>query len=264
VVVRVDLGRIRSVLGPQALESLGARTDMPSASADPDTHALVAEALGRADTAWLALRPGKSAETTDSVLVLRGGFQGLDPRAAGRPRVWGPGEDLGAGWRRHERLRAPTRGAPARLYVRADDLWVFVSTAPLDSVERRLELGEADQALAPASQGLLSLDCRPKDLGRQLLDRAPTVGRVLSRAERLRVTADLDAQGLRAELELTFVSAEAAREVAESLGSLASAVRDGDGSLPALVRGLTVEAVSDRVVLRLRLPGETVAALLAP
>ncbi|MBK8994975.1 MAG: hypothetical protein IPM35_04380 [Myxococcales bacterium] len=260
--VRIDLARIRAVLGESAFELLLERSDVGVASGDPDTEQLIADALARADTLWIALRPGEASRHSDSVTILKGRFEKLDPRAKGGAAVWGPPSDLGAGWRRFDRAKVPSRAAPARIYARADDVLVFVSTAPLDSVERRLEQGAEDSHLEPVEQGVLSVDARPRLLGRQLQSRAPTVGRLLAQAERLRLSADLHAQGLQAELELELAGESAAREVAESLGSLARAVRASDGLLPKLIEGLVVESVGPRVVLRLRLPPETLALLL--
>lgn len=260
--VRIDLARIRSVLGESALELLRERSAVGGASGDPDTERLIADALARADTVWIALRPGEASRHSDSVTILKGRFEKLDPRAEKGAAIWGPPADLGAGWRRFDRGKVPSRAAPARIYARADDVLVFVSTAPLDSVERRLEQGAADSHLEPVERGVLSLDARPRLLGRQLLGRAPTVGRLLVQAERLRLVADLDAQGLQAELELELAGESAAREVAESLGSLAGAVKAGEGLGAKLVEGLVVEGVGARVVLRLRVPPETLARLL--
>lgn len=260
IALRLDLGRIRSVLGESSFELLKQGAQAGGASGDPETESLMKDALARSDTVWLALRPAEKGGLGDSVTILRGRFGGIDPRTAGSG--WGLPADLGAGWRRYDRDKVPSRAAPARIYARTDDVLVFVTTAPLDSVERRLEQGAGDAALDPVEKGLLSVDARPRRLGLALLDRAPTVGRLLGQAERLRLTADLEPQGLVAELELELAGKAQAREVAESLGELARALRTEKGLVSKVVEGLVVEAVGSKVILRLKLPPETVAALL--
>lgn len=245
-------------MGESAFEALQKTGDVGGASGDRASEALIAQALSRADTVWIALRPGESSRHSDSVTIMRGRFAELDPRSGGG---WDAPSDLGAGWRRYDRQQPPSRAAPARIYARADDVLVFVSTAPLDSVERRLEQGAGDEHLEPVEKGVLSVDARPRQLGRQLMSRSPTLGRLLVQADRLRLTADLDAQGMQAELELAFPGDSQAREVAESLGSLARAVGASAGLAAKVVRGLVIEAVGPRVVLRLTLPAETVALL---
>ncbi|MBK7582120.1 MAG: hypothetical protein IPI67_18180 [Myxococcales bacterium] len=263
VALRIDLSRIRAVLGESAFEVLRHASNGSGANDDRQSEALMAEALQRADAVWIAFRPGKSTADIDSVTILRGHFAKLDPRKFATRPAWGPSSDLGGGWRRYDRARPKARGAPARIYARTDELLVFVSTAPLDSVERRLEAGVADPHLEPVEKGVISLDARPRPLARLLGDRSPTLARLLLQAERLRLTAGLEPDGLDAELELALGGASEAREVAASLGALAQAAAGAQGLTAKVLEGLQVEAVANRVVVRLRLPPQTLAAVIA-
>ncbi|MBI3207205.1 MAG: hypothetical protein IT377_11350 [Polyangiaceae bacterium] len=246
--LRIDLAKIRGALGETAFDLLRDK----SAARDPVTT----DALARADTVWVALRPSDRGAIDDSVTIVRGRFGAIDPHR--RPE-WGPATDLGAGWRRFDRKGKAPRSEPARIYARGDDVLVFVTVAALDSVERRLEQGVLDDHLDPAEKGVLSVDARPRTLGRLATHHFPTVGRLLERSERLRVTADLDGQGLRAELELELGGESEARAVAESLGSVARALGQTRGLGAQIAEGLVIEAVGARAVVRLKLPSEALA-----
>jgi hypothetical protein len=257
--LRIDLARIRAAIGESAFEILKQGSHPAAGSSDPD--ALLGEAISRADTVWIALRPSERGDATDSVTVLKGRFAELDPRRLAKGE-WGPPTDLGADWRRFERKRPVSRARPARIYARSDDLLVFVTPAALDSVERRLERGIADEHLDPTEKGVFSVDARPAPLARLVSGRSPTIGRLLARSERLKVTADLDAQGLRGELELELPGESEAREAAESLGSVARALVASGGMAAKLAAGLVVEAVGSRAVVHVRIPPETLALAL--
>lgn len=246
--MRVDLSKIRAALGESTFDLLRQKSG--------DRDALATDALARADTVWIALRPSARGTLDDSVTILRGRFREIDPS---RTPGWGLATDLGAGWRRFDQKGKVARSAPSRIYARGDDLLVFVTTAPLDSVERRLEQGIADDHLDPAEKGVLSVDARPRPLGRLASQYSPTLGRLLERSERLRLTADLDAQGLSAELELQLGTASEARAVAESLASVARALGQTRGLGAQIAEGLVVEAVGERAVVRLKLPPEALA-----
>lgn len=262
VALRVDLEKIRDVLGETAFAELTKRGFGAGASGDAASERLLADAFAQSDSVWIALRPGARAELTDSVTILRGHFARIDPRSYSASPPWQPAIDLGGGWRRYDREAPPSRAAPARIYAKGDEALVLVSTASLDSVERRLEQGADDPHLEPAEKGVLSLQARGEALRSALVDRAPAAARFLGRAQRLSVVADLDSIGLNAEIELTFDREDLAKQAAEAGGEVARAAADQGGIAARVTRGLRIEAVGTRVVLRLALPPETVAALL--
>jgi hypothetical protein len=262
VALRIDLRRIRSVLGDMTFEALRARAKPAEAGGDPATERLLAEAVGRADVAIVALRPADRADQVDSVLVLRGRFDGLEPAQPGRASPWELPQDLGAGWRRYDRKEPAARAAPARIYSRHADTLVFVSSAELDSVERQLEQGVGDPHVDPAEQGVISLDARAPALGELLDDRAPRVASLLRSAKRLRLHGDLDSVGLSAELELELANATGAKETAASATELLHAVSGGSGLVGRVTEAVQVEAVERRLVARVTLPSEVLAALL--
>lgn len=260
--VRIDLGRIRSVLGSAAFEKLRQSSMGSAPKGDDETARLLADAMARSKAVWVAVRPGPRAELTDSVTVLSGDFAKLDPRSYASDPAWGPPLDLGAGWRRWDRAKPKARSSPARIYARTDDVLVLVTEAPLDSVERRLEQGVDDAHVEPAEEGVFSLDARAPALRAWLSDRWPTASRLLAQCERVRLHADLDAVGLRGELELHLSGAGPARDTAEALGGMARALVESGGLAAKVAGGLRVEAVGSRVVVRVSLPPEVLAAAL--
>jgi len=262
IAIRIDLGRIRAVLGSSTFERLRDSALGEGESGDAATNRLMTDALARSNAVWIAFRPGSRPELTDSVTVLRGDFKGLDPHAVGGEPAWQLPLDLGADWRRWDRTKPKLRSAPARVYARGDEILVFVSEAALDSVERRLEDGVDDPHVAPAQQGLLSLDARARSLRELVLDRSPTLGRLLAHADRVRLSADLESLGLKAELSVRMETETAARETAEALGELAAAVQSGEGLAARVVAGLHIEAVGNEVVARLSLQPEVLAGLI--
>jgi hypothetical protein len=258
LVVRVDVARIRRALGDSALSRLREQA-AAGVSTHPALSRLLADALLRADTVWIALRPNARPELTDNVVVLRGSFAELDPRSY---RLgFGPGADLGGGYFRHDR-ETQSRAEPARLYTRADELWILVSTAELDSVERQLEQRAGDPHLEPAEKGVLSFAARGGAVARALEDRSVQIARLLSASEEVRGHVDLDAESLDAEMELDVASEAAARDAADGLAHLAQVFGRLGPEAGTVVHALSIEAVGQQVVLRLKLPHALLAGVL--
>jgi hypothetical protein len=258
VVVRVDLARMRRALGPGAVAALRDR----AAGAEGADRRLLEQALAAADTVWIAFRPGLAPDKTDQVVVLRGNFEKLDPRSHDAEPAWQLPIDLGGGWRLYRRPKPSTRAAPARIYLRVDDLLVFVSSAEIDSAERSIEARVRDDDLEPPEKGAVSVAARLKPLSRTLLERSPAAARLLARGQRLTASADLDADGLRAEIELSFDTEEDARDVADAAGLLVAALAE-NGDLPkSLAESLRIEAVGTSMVVRLSLGAEELVGLI--
>jgi hypothetical protein len=249
VVVRIDLGRIRSALGPAVMERLGQGVSVGAGSGD-GTAPLLARALEHADTAWLGLRPSDSLEALDSVLVLRGRFEGLDPQSLGTSSAWKGPADLGGGWRRYERRGKLARSAPARLYVHPDDLLVLVTTAEIDGVERALERGARDARLDPPEKGVISLAARSAALAEVMTDRSPAAARLLRKSRTLSASGELSGGRLTVELEVDFEHAEDARSAADAVGLLARALSLTSKRWEQMLNDLHVEAVDAVLVVR--------------
>jgi hypothetical protein len=252
VAVRLDLARMRDLLGLHTLQALRRRAPAGLIGSEPDEQ-LLGEALEQADTVWVALRPGLRPDLSDSVLVLEGRFRGFDPsRCQCQPR-WQAPSDLGGAWRLFDRAKPAWRGAPARIYMRGTRLLVFASVAEIDSVERAVELRAGDPHVEPPSQGVVSVEARANALASLLAERAPAAARLLRRASTLRAHADVDSQGLRAELELEFEAQPPARDAARAMLLLQRAVAEQHTLAGAFCRALEVAAVGTTVVARAQL-----------
>lgn len=262
VALRIDLAKIRAALGDAGIELIRRGTPVGGASGDAASESLVADAIAKSDSVVVALRPSESSSATDSVMVLSGHFAGIDPRRYESDPRWGPPMDLGGDWRRWDRPRPKARAAPARIYARSDDLLVFVSTAPIDSVERQLEEGANDPHVEPVDKGLLSLDARTVAFLPFVESRAPAFAGLIQRSTRLRVSADLDSVSFTAELELELESEGVARQAAEAVGEVAKDAQAGGGVASEVVRGMRIETVQNRLVARVALPMSTLGKLL--
>lgn len=262
VVVRVDLRRMRDAVGPLALNQLEKKTPGDTLRAAGDAR-LYDAALRDADTVWLALRPGDSLDHTDNVIVMKGHFADIDPQSYPCLPRWRPAIDLGAAWRLYERATPTLRSAPARIYARADDLMVFVSSAEIDSTERVIEKHADDPRVEPEDKGTISVAARARALVEAVGERAPAAARLLARASRVRADAALNVGYLTAELEVDFSDTAEARRAAKATGLLAKSVEEQGGALGRFARALDIEAVGTALVLHLKLSQGALGALLA-
>jgi hypothetical protein len=261
LVLRLDLRRIRDTLGVSAMAALSEQAVHGLHGADSATDALLLAALKSTDTLWLGLRPMHGFEAADSVFVMSGHFPDFDPhRASSTPRFSGP-IDLGGTLRRFDRDRPPTRSAPARIYVRGDDLIVSLSEAEIDSVERSLEEQRGAPALEPAEKGVLSVVARPRGLPAELFAGSEAIRHVAQRAERLELNADLSAAGVDASLALRFEDAIAAEHVASAVKELRDALQSSPGRLGKFAAGLKITNAAEYVTLQLAIDRDELSDL---
>ncbi len=244
------------------------------AAGDPGVRALVAKATAGATTGWLAFRPGLAPAVLDHVLVLRGRFPELDPRAGAGGKGWSPPRDLGDGWRRHDAVRPVERTAPARVYLRDSTVVALVTTAEIDAVERTLEHGIAAGSrlgpLLPATHGTLAVRARCRSIAAWVEPAQPTVTALLRAAQRLSLVVDLENERLRGEAELGFGepsspeprAVAAAATTAAHLEELRRAVAKASGVMGVVARGVDVEAEGGSVRLRFDLDRGALGTLL--
>lgn len=263
LVIRVDMARLGNTLGQERRTALAnfLRPESPDA-ADAATSRLLAVLLARTDTAWIAARPGLSAEQTDNVLVLRGDFEGLlRSEIGGMPR-WSSPRDLGAGVLKFTRSRPELRASPAVLYFRVPSLVVIGSYAEVDALEATLERGRGDPALEPPDTGIASLAARLDLLMTLIQGRAPTFSKLLRGGRTARASAEWVGDALDLRVELTFDSEERAQAIAQALESTArklAAILRRPGSW--ISRG-TFQAVTRSVVVRFVIPATELFPLL--
>jgi hypothetical protein len=261
LVIRLDLRRIRDTLGDPAMTALGKQAVQSLSGVDQGTDALLLTALARTDTLWLGLRPTQSLRAVDSVWVMSGHFSDFDPhRAKSTPRFQLPVE-LGGNLRRYERVQAPTRSAPARIYTYGDDLVVSLSEAEIDSVERSFEQRRGAPALEPAEQGVLSAVARPRYLPAEFFANSDTLRKVAQRAARLELKADLTGAGLDATLALKFEDPATAERVGQALTEMRDVLQIGPGRVAKFATRLQVESAGPYVSLKLTLGRDELSEL---
>lgn len=209
VVVRLDLGRVKSALGATAVSALGGEVLARGAPKQAADELLIASLL-EADVVYLGYRPSGSGLPLDRVLVLQGRFTQLMRPPAG----FSGATDLGADVRYWDVTTPAPREGVARIYAVGDRLRAFASEAELDAVERQLQIGSGEQRLEAPAEGTLSLAARPALLagvaGNGLLRR------LLEGSKRLTAVADLESDGVHLKAELVLENAEQAADLASA------------------------------------------------
>jgi len=262
VVVRVDVARLRAALGTLLFAGL---RRVATAGMDSDGASdFLLEAIEHSDLAVFAFRPELEGEGVDSVLVLRGAFEKLDPRDSGaRPPFQSP-RDLGGAIRRYDREQPAARGAPARIYARGDDLLVVVSAAELDSVELRLEAREEAPAVRPPARGIVAFAARLRALRLTLHRRFPLLADLLEDAREVQGVIEVGESGASLELSLPFASEASAETAKTGLAGVLQAFGARDGAFSELARRTGVERAGAHVVLRVSVPLPELGQLLLP
>ncbi len=257
VAIRLDLAAARRLFGPEVASAIALDVTEPD---DHGTAELVHGALVRADTAWLAFRPGLAPASTDNVLLLRGDFGDLDPHAEGEG--WEPASDIGGAMRVYRRHAPKRRSSPARIYARADDWLVFVSTAEVDAAERSIERHAGDEHVDPPDQGLVSLAARTPPLVPLLAKGYPAVAEALDGASLLDGSATADERGLAVNLATRFSSESDAGRARDRMKLLKSVLSHAKGPFGLLAQGATVSAVGTSVTVRIRLDASGLSSIM--
>jgi hypothetical protein len=260
LVVRLDLARLRSLLGGELRASIeGVLRRTTSHEPDAETARLLLSAFSRAETAWIGVRPGLSPELTDSAVVLRGKFSGLVPREIGGSPRFSRAQDLGGGVFRFQRQAPRERAAPAVLYVREPDLLIVGSVAEIDALERTLVQKHFDTTLRAPETGLISAAARLGLLQRRLAERAPTFAELVQGAERLEFSVDRVSEQFVIQAEMAFDAADRAAVVADAMKALIRLLGRGPR---AWLSNTQVQGLGRFVSLRLSLSPQEILKLL--
>lgn len=252
--VRVAVARLRESLGPEAFGELEEHARVNSLS-DP----LATRALGQAQVAWVAMRLGLPPEQTDNVLVLSGDFRDLEPDSS----RWSIATDLGAGWRYHDQKQAVGRALPSRLYAFTHEIWVFVSEAEIDAVDRLLGGGVRSTRLEVPERGLLSMAASMPALAHAVRDTSPKAARLLEVGDVMTAFADLGQDGVEAFFSFDFADERTAQRAAAATELLRTALDSGEGVTGMIAHSARVNTVSATVSLELSLSREQLGSLLS-
>jgi hypothetical protein len=251
VVVRVDVGRMRSDIGQAAAEALSRR-----AFSDTSEEEL-GEALGCAEVVWVATRAA-DLDAGDRVVVVEGRSCMPDLLAARWRRVRSANGKL----RIFDRTSEAPRAGTARIMNLGNRATAFVSAVELDSVRRVLDEGPDPKRGNPTAEGLVSFDLRAGRLPPALEKKYPSIGAVLAGIDRVRGSARLVDEGVKIDAEVLGATAASAERAARFL----EAMRDSLSETPrfaAAARDVRVEQVEKTVQVRVIVPAKTVLAMIA-
>lgn len=249
LVVRFDVERMRSGLGPEAVREL-ARRAVPGSG-----EQLLARALERAGAVWLGMRVA-DAGSGDRVLVLEGNLAGIAPEEP----EWTPQKTALRGVVAWDRSGPVDRHGTARIVVIEDRALAFVSAVQAASVARVLAEGPDERRAQPPEEGVVSLELRPRPLPAPLAERYPAIARVIAGVERVRATASLVDGGARIEAELGAKSAEDAQRAQRFLAALRDNVETP--RYVELMRSARLEQLGKAVQLRWDVPAAAILAML--
>ncbi len=251
LVVRIDVGRMRSGIGPAAADAISRRA--LEGGDEPELR----EALACAEVVWVATHAAEASEG-DRVIVVEGRRCMPELPAARWERVRSANGKVRIFDRRDE---APRAGA-ARIMNLGNRATVFVSPVELDAVKRVLDAGPDERRGNPAAEGLVSVDLRARPLAPALAKKYPSIGAVLGGIERVRGTAALGDAGLKIDAEVVGRTPAGAALAAKFLSALRETLtaspRFGDA-----VKDAQVEQVEKRVNVKLTLPSKLLLALLS-
>ena len=260
VAIRLDLKRLRSDLGPLALGALWKRLEGSDMS-DPPAQRLMRDLFDRAETVWVAFRPGPSVELLDSVVVARGEFDDLDPRSYDGASPWGPPTDLGGDWRLFSRQRPEGRAMPAALYAKGTKLLVLASYAEIDAVERAVELRARDPHVDPPERGLVAFEARLRPLLDAAAGRLPAITKRFAECQRARGSADFVSDSLDAQIEIDCESETSARRASEAVAALLETVTARGGAAADLAAAVETSVTEATFSARWRWGARQLAAL---
>jgi hypothetical protein len=254
LVVRVDVARMRSGIGPAATDELAARAFTEAGAASDD---LLREAARRADVVWIALRLA-DLEAGDRVLAFEGRMRGLGPDLT----AWQPVPEDIQGVTIFERRGGDVpRTGTARILALGDRALIFVSPVQVSSVARVLRDGPDERRGDPRADGVVSLDLRAGRLPPGLERRFPSIARVIAGVERVRATGSLTEEGARLEAEIVGRTPEGAGRARRFLEVLRDNVQDL--RYAEIMKALAIEQVERTVRLRWTLPSSVVLALIS-
>jgi hypothetical protein len=238
VVVRVDLARLKEVLGPDPEKLIAERL-----GTDPAVEA----ALKRGRSATLGLRAG-DIETGDHVLVVEGDMKSFEVDRSSFTAQPGVNDRVKV----FTRTTATTRRGTEVLVVLDERAVAFASPAEADAVLRVVREGADPKRGQPAAEGLLSFDLRPQRLPTDVERRFPSVARLLSQVQRVRGVVHVESEALVVRLEVVTQSEASADRVARFLAAFRD---DADPTgASAVLKKMEIEKVGAAVTVRLPVP----------
>jgi hypothetical protein len=250
LVVRVDMGRMRSGIGQAATTELLAR-----AAAEPGEDWL-RDAIGRADVVWVALRVADII-SGDRVIVAEGKLGAAKPDLA----EWVPAPSAVGDVTIYDRKAPPSRAGTARVVAIGDRALAFVTPVEVASVGRVLVEGPDEKRGEPPAEGVISADLRARRLPKPLELRFPSIASIVAGISRIRGTAVLVDDGAKVEVEIVAKSGGSAERTLKFLAALRDNVEDP--RYADAIRAVKLELVGTIVRLRWVVPTRMLLGLVA-
>jgi hypothetical protein len=250
LVVRLDVARMRSSIGPAAASAMAARA---AREAGDD---VLRAALACAEVVWLAARVG-DLDAGDHVVVVEG--PSCTPELD-RAR-WRPEPSRNKSVKIFDRVDPARRTGTSRILVLGDHATAFVSPMEMDSVARVLADGPDARRGNPVAEGVVSADVRAGRLPPSLEQKYPSIAAIVAGLERIRGTAVVVDEGVQIDIQILSPTTKGAEKALRFLSALRDNVEDP--RLAAVVRKVSIEQIEGTVRLRVLLPGKAVLALLA-
>lgn len=249
LVVRVDLAKVRSDLGPEASAEL-----VTGALDSAKVSAVARETLAEAEVIWLGLRIA-DLDSGDHVMVAT---RKRKRAADGQPqkliepatKSWTKSGTSVPSISRFVRTSPSRRADTARIFTVADTAAVFVSPVEEYSVERLLRMGPDPSRGEPTARGLLSLDLRAPRLSRTMSKKYPALTKLVRSVTRVRAAVDLFGDALELEGTIRCDSPAAAKRVKQYLATYTMP----QTRFAELLAGVKLEQAGASVLLRWRVP----------
>jgi hypothetical protein len=250
LVVRLDVARMRSSIGPAAASAMAERA---AREAGDD---VLRAALACADVVWLAARVG-DLDAGDHVVLVEGpSFAPALDRG-----LWRPEPSRSKAVKIFDRVDPSRRAGTARIVTIGDRATAFVSPMEVDSVARVLEGGPDARRGNPVAEGVISVDVRASRLPPSLEQKYPSIAAIVAGLERVRGTAVVVDEGVQIDLQILSPTDKGAEKASRFLTALRDNVEDA--RLALVIRKMSIEQIEGTVRVRVLLPGKAVLALLA-
>jgi hypothetical protein len=246
LVLRIDIGRMRSQIGPSAAAVFSSR-----AAAGDD---LLRAAIACAEVVWVGVHAGEF-DSGDHVVVV----EGRDCTPDLPERAWRRVASANRRVRIYDRSGLAPRGGTARVMTLGDRATAFVSPVELDAVQRVIADGPDAKRRSPVAEGVVAADLRAGRLPPSLEKKYPSIGAIVAGLDRVRATAVVVDEGVQIDAQITSPTAKGAEKALRFL----TALRDNldDARYAEVLNKLTIEQVESTVRVRLVLPAKVVLAL---
>jgi hypothetical protein len=250
LVVRLDVARMRSTIGPAAATAMAERA---AREAGDD---VLRAALACADVVWLGARIG-DLDSGDHVVLVEGGSCAPDLDRA----QWRPEPSRNKTVQIFDRVDPARRTGTARVVVLGPQATAFVSPMEVDSITRVLADGPDARRGNPVAEGVVSLDVRAARLPPALEQKYPSIAAIIAGLERVRGTAVVVDEGVQIDVQILSPTAKGAEKALRFLSALRDNVEDP--RLTLVLRKVSIEQIEGTVRIRLLLPGRVVLTLLS-